>query len=99
MCQQINQDSLANIKVSYMGPLEPNKVQRILRQYHGLLLPAMSEKYSHITFKTMESGVVPIISDQTSWLDMENRGVGWSTSKRGGPQKLDSGLGVRSGLT
>jgi glycosyltransferase involved in cell wall biosynthesis len=66
-----------NIVVNYKGVVEPIKIPYILRQYHTLLFPTQTENFGHVIVEAMQSGVVPIISDQTPWVNLSFYNAGW----------------------
>jgi len=41
------------------------------------LLPTETENFGHAIVEAMQSGVVPIISDQTPWRHLQEHGAGW----------------------
>jgi len=67
-----------NIKTNYKGIVPPTKIINIMRQYHALLLPTKTENFGHVIVEAMQAGLIPIISDQTPWIDLEHNKAGWS---------------------
>lgn len=69
-----------NIKVRYMGEIIQEDVIKELSAYHGFLFPTFGENYGHVIVEAMLAGCVPIISDQTPWLNLYSNKVGWDLS-------------------
>jgi glycosyltransferase involved in cell wall biosynthesis len=69
----------SNIKVNYKGPV-PNEELKIKLQaeYHFMLFPTKGESFSHSIVDSWNSGCPVLISDQTPWLDLESRYLGWN---------------------
>ena len=67
-----------NIITEYKGIVSPTEVPAVMRKYHALLLPTKTENFGHVIVEAMQSGVVPIISDQTPWIKLAEYKAGWS---------------------
>jgi glycosyltransferase involved in cell wall biosynthesis len=76
-CQDIINILPNNIKVSYMGSLAQNEIVKKMREYHTFLFPTLSENFGHVIVESMQAGLVPIISDQTPWLNLDDINAGW----------------------
>jgi glycosyltransferase involved in cell wall biosynthesis len=76
-CQKIIQGLPKNILVTYKGVVSPLDILETMKKYHALLLPTKTENFGHVIVEAMISGVIPIISNQTPWLELENKKVGW----------------------
>ena len=65
-----------NIKVKYMGVINPNQVYETLESYHMFILPSQSENFGHALFEAMMAGKPIITSNNTPWnlLDENNAG-------------------------
>ena len=61
----------------YLGDIPGEQVQEILSEQDVLLLPTRSENYGHVIFEAMSVGCVPIVSDQTPWGILAERGAGY----------------------
>ncbi len=66
-----------NIEVHYKGSLKQDEIVPIMRKYHAFFFPTKSENFGHVIVEAMQSGLVPIISDQTPWVDLEDKDAGW----------------------
>lgn len=72
-CQAVIQQLPSHINVNYCGPLEKEKIQATIKQYHFLLMPSQGENYGHSIVESMLAGRPVIISDQTPWRNLENK--------------------------
>jgi glycosyltransferase involved in cell wall biosynthesis len=79
-CQKIIEVLPQNIKCKYYGSVKPENIASTMRKYHCLLLPTMTENFGHVIAEAMFAGVIPIISDQTPWLSLEEKQAGWDIS-------------------
>lgn len=79
-CLNLIQELPGNIQVNYRGAVPQAMVRDILSEYHALLLPTANENFGHVIAESLQSGTLPIISDQTPWRGLELEGVGWDVS-------------------
>lgn len=56
-----------NIKWTYKGIADAERVIEIFAQYDVFLFPTQAENYGHVIFEAMAGGCVPVISDRTAW--------------------------------
>lgn len=66
-CEQELRKLPDNIKWSYKGEADSEKVMDIFSKYDVFLFPTMAENYGHVIFEAMAGGCVPVISDRTPW--------------------------------
>ncbi len=71
-------NTFKHITVNYKGSLKPVEIPKILSQYHLFFLPTKNENFGHVIVEAMQSGLIPLISDQTPWNDLEEQHVGYS---------------------
>jgi len=64
-----------NVKWTYKGIADAEKVVEIFADYDVFLFPTMAENYGHVIFEAMAGGCVPIISDRTPWNEEKADGV------------------------
>jgi glycosyltransferase involved in cell wall biosynthesis len=76
-CQSYIATLRENIQVAYKGVVSSDLVPDTFRNYHALLLPTETENFGHVIVEAMQAGVVPIISDQTPWRNLEKFHAGW----------------------
>jgi glycosyltransferase involved in cell wall biosynthesis len=67
----------ANIKAYYSGPRRNDELIPILQQHHLFILPTTGENFGHSIFEALVAGRPVLISDQTPWLGLSERKVGW----------------------
>ena len=65
-----------NIQWNYKGMAESEQVINIFTNYDVFLFPTKGENYGHVIFESLAGGCIPIISDQTSWGDIETEKCG-----------------------
>lgn len=49
----------------------------VLSNYDAFLFPTKGENYGHVIYEALAAGCVPVISDRTPWLDLEENGCGY----------------------
>ena len=76
-CLEKISDLPANIHVSHMGDLHPNKVQKTINQHHFLIMPTEHENYGHSIVESFQACKPVIISDRTPWLNLAEKKAGW----------------------
>jgi glycosyltransferase involved in cell wall biosynthesis len=79
-CQKLILLVHEGIEISYKGALKPESISRVLSRYHLFLLPTKSENFGHAIVEAMQCGVIPLISDQTPWNDLNKHSSGWALS-------------------
>jgi len=79
-CQELMASLPANIEVSYRGEADPNRVVEILAGYDLLFLPTLGENYGHVIGESLAAGTPVLISDQTPWRGLVEKGIGWDLS-------------------
>ncbi len=77
-CEAIIANLPSNITVRYEGPLHPRDVRQQLSKHDLFFLPTRGENYGHVIHEALSSGLTLLISDQTPWLEINERGVGWA---------------------
>lgn len=75
-CQSAIKSLPPNVIVKYRGEASPERVIEIFSEYDFFLFPTLGENYGHVIFEALAGGCLPIISDQTPWGDLEEKGVG-----------------------
>ncbi|MCF8096165.1 MAG: glycosyltransferase family 4 protein, partial [Desulfobacteraceae bacterium] len=76
-CSQIIEALPEHIKVSYHGTVDHDQVHELLARYDLFFLPTHGENYGHAIFEALAAGVPPLISDQTPWRDLDEKGAGF----------------------
>jgi glycosyltransferase involved in cell wall biosynthesis len=76
-CQPLLNVGPPNVQVRYRGPVPHADLFRVMSLYHFLLLPTRGESFGHIILEAWAAGLPVIISDQTPWQDLQDKGIGW----------------------
>lgn len=76
-CEEITRQLPHNIHVSYRGEVAPDQVARVLAGYHLFFLPTRGENFGYAIVEAMAAGCPLLISDQTPWRGLEEKGIGW----------------------
>ena len=71
MCRKKIKKCSSNIKCAYKGIAESEKVQEVFSKYDIFLFPTLGENYGHVIYEALTAGCIPIISDQTPWIDLD----------------------------
>lgn len=76
-CQTIMNSLSPNIKVKYHGEISHDHVSEALGEHDLLFLPTIGENFGHVILEALCAGCPVLISDQTPWRDLKEKGVGW----------------------
>jgi glycosyltransferase involved in cell wall biosynthesis len=76
-CRQAVEQLPDNIKVDYQGPKRNEELMLILQRNHLFILPTTGENFGHSIFEALLAGRPVLISDQTPWLQLFERQIGW----------------------
>lgn len=79
-CEQLLKALPSNIHWEYKGLADSEAVPGIWAEYDAFLFPTMGENYGHVIAEAMSAGCVPIISDQTPWMDLKEKECGFVLS-------------------
>ena len=77
-CQVLIANLPAHIEVIYKGSVDHLQVINTLAQYELFFFPTQGENFGHVIYEALLAGIPVLLSDQTPWLDFEEKGVGWS---------------------
>ena len=66
-----------NIKWFYYGDIASEEVQDRLSENDIFLFPTLGENYGHVIFEALSVGCIPIISDQTPWIEIKDSRAGF----------------------
>lgn len=66
-----------NIKYSWKGIIDSEEVVATLKKHHVFLFPTLGENYGHVIQEALSAGCPVILSDQTPWRDLEDKGLGF----------------------
>ena len=76
-CQELICKLPANIKVKYLGSVNPNQVGNIFSCYDLFLFPTAGENYGHVIAESLSSGTPVLISTETPWRNLQADELGW----------------------
>lgn len=79
-CREIIERMPSNISVHYCGAVRHEEVHEIMQAHDLFFLPTRGENFGHVIFEALAAGTPVLISDQTPWKDLEEKGVGWVRS-------------------
>lgn len=82
VCQAEIQKLPEHITVNYLGAVPHFELKSILNSKHCLFLPTQNENYGHVIVEAWQFGCLTLISDQTPWQQLEEKGVGWEFTLR-----------------
>lgn len=68
------------VEVSYKGELKHSQVRKTFQKYDFLFLPTQHENFGHVFLEAWSSGCMTLISDQTPWRGLKEKGVGYDIS-------------------
>ncbi|UUZ68378.1 glycosyltransferase [Polaromonas sp. P2-4] len=73
-CQRLIDALPANIAVEVRGSVEHQHVATALTQHDLFFLPTRGENFGHVIHEALRAGMPVLISDQTPWRHLEQRG-------------------------
>ena len=76
-CRKLLERLPKNIHYRYCGEVNSEKVIETFSIYDAFFFPTKGENFGHVIYEAMAAGCVPIISDQTPWLDLEAKQCGY----------------------
>ncbi len=76
-CLQKMNELPSNIKTDYLGPKKNSELIQLLRENHLFILPTTGENFGHSIFEALLAGRPVLISDQTPWLKLNEKNIGW----------------------
>jgi glycosyltransferase involved in cell wall biosynthesis len=76
-CQVLIAALPPNVKVIYAGEVHPSEVKECLAKHDLFFFPTRGENYGHAIHEALSAGLPVLISNQTPWCEVAERGVGW----------------------
>ena len=70
------------IKWEYKGEADSSDVLNIFADHDAFLFPTLGENYGHVIEESLAAGCIPVISDTTPWMDLDEKGCGYVCSLR-----------------
>ncbi len=76
-CQNAINTLPPNVRVDVLGPIAPSEVHERLAREQFFLFPTLGENFGHVIVEALSAGLPVLLSDQTPWLDLQERRAGW----------------------
>ncbi|ARV06357.1 hypothetical protein BTO04_06420 [Polaribacter sp. SA4-10] len=76
-CELLIKKLPKHITVNYLGAIPNLKLPAILKHQHVMLLPTFHENFGHVILEAFQAGCPVILSNQTPWLDLHNKKIGY----------------------
>ena len=76
-CKEAIQHLPDNIIVKYAGSVHKSELSILIQQHHLFVLPTTGENFGHAIFEALLCGRPVLISDQTPWLQLAEKNIGW----------------------
>lgn len=76
LCQREIAKLPAQVRVTYHGDVNPDKIADALSQAHVFILPSKSENFGHSIFEAFSSGKPVITSEHTPWNGLQDLRAG-----------------------
>lgn len=77
VCKTLIAKLPSNVEVVHEGAIEPAHIESTLARQDLFLFPTRGESFGHVIHEALRAGLPVLISDQTPWRHLEERGVGW----------------------
>ncbi len=61
----------------YKGEADSESVPEIFANYDAFMFPTLGENYGHVVAESLSAGCIPVISDTTPWMDLDENGCGY----------------------
>lgn len=88
-CLELKRKLASNIVVKYFGEIRPEDVPRIFQKHNYLILLSQSENFAHVIYEALQSGTPVVISENTPWIELNNKSFGWVCNYNNQIQFLD----------
>jgi len=76
-CETLINNQNNNLTINYKGTLNTFSDKNPLLEYHFFLFPTLHENFGHVIFESLSYGIPVITSNNTPWINLESKGVGW----------------------
>ena len=76
-CQKLIATLGANIRTESAGPIATSEVADWFGRHGLFFLPTANESFGFVILEAMLAGCPVLISDQTRWRDLRQKGIGW----------------------
>jgi len=79
-CEGLIKNLPKHITVDYLGSFPNLELPEVLKKQQVLLLPTFNENFGHVILEAFQAGCPVILSNQTPWLDLEKKKIGYDIS-------------------
>jgi glycosyltransferase involved in cell wall biosynthesis len=76
-CKKRIESFRGDVVVRYRGAIPHDSVLQVAAEYHFSILPTLGENFGYVILEVMAAGCPVILSDQTPWRNVADRGAGW----------------------
>jgi len=76
-CEALIAKLPSNVEAMHKGAIQPELVVSTLAQHDLFLFPTRGENFGPVIQEALRAGLPLLISDQTPWQQLAERGVGW----------------------
>lgn len=76
-CQELIKALPPNVQVTVHGSIDYRDVLETMLDYHYFILPTLNENFGHVVLEALAAGCPVLLSDNTPWRDLAEKGVGW----------------------
>ncbi|SFC38927.1 Glycosyltransferase involved in cell wall bisynthesis [Parapedobacter composti] len=77
LCQNLIMKAAPNVKINYWGAVDNRDIWRVFTSNDIFYFPTNGENFGHVIIESLAFGCPVLISDQTPWEDLEQKGCGW----------------------
>lgn len=79
-CQVLASQLPDHVAVNYLRSVSPDEVVPIFSCYDLFLFPTAGENYGHVIAESLTAGTPVLISDKTSWCNLQKDELGWNVT-------------------
>lgn len=76
-CERIIGALPPNIRVEYRGAIPHEMVPKVFEAHDLFFFPTHGENFGHVVLEALVAGCPVLLSDQTPWRNLEEKGIGW----------------------
>jgi glycosyltransferase involved in cell wall biosynthesis len=76
-CQRVIEELPENVKVSFVGAMHPNEIDKYVVRADLFYMPTKGENYGHAIVEAMLAGKPVLISDRTPWKNLSEQRLGF----------------------
>ena len=76
-CERLMTALPSNIVAEYRGSVASENVAETIAGYDLFFVPTRGENYGHVFIESLSVGVPILLSDQTPWRSLSEKGLGW----------------------